>query len=323
MEKISVIVPVYNVEKYIHKCVDSILNQTYQNIEVILVDDGSPDACGSICDEYAKNDSRVIVVHKENGGLSDARNAGLDIATGEYIAFVDSDDWIEPDAYEYLIKNAIRYKVKMAVGGVKVFDEKYNKYRKNYDIIEIEEKVLGKEEYIKNVFCSIWAAWDKIYHKSIFDLIRFPKGEFNEDEAIMLDQIEYCDTIFLSNKPIYVHYVRASESITAAEFNIKKIAWYEHSKANLDYIARKHPKLREYAEIRYFTSLLWCLNNMTRDKKIYKKQILRLRNILRNQIKNLFSNRYISKKEKCRAALIAYNYSIYILLVRIFRKKYT
>lgn len=104
--KVSIVVPIYNVEKYLHKCVDSIIGQTYHNLEIILVDDGSPDNCPAICDEYQKKDSRVRVIHKPNGGLSDARNAGLDIATGEYISFVDSDDWIECDTIEKMLNLA-------------------------------------------------------------------------------------------------------------------------------------------------------------------------------------------------------------------------
>ena len=102
-ELISVIVPIYNVEKYIKKCIDSIINQTYKNLEIILVNDGSPDECGKICDEYERIDSRIVVIHKENGGLSDARNAGLKVMHGKYVAFVDSDDWIEPEMYLSLI----------------------------------------------------------------------------------------------------------------------------------------------------------------------------------------------------------------------------
>lgn len=101
--KISIIVPVYKVEPYLRKCLDSIIAQTYTNLEIILVNDGSPDNCGAICDEYAAKDTRIIVIHKENGGVSSARNMGLDVATGEYIGYVDSDDWIEPDMYEYLL----------------------------------------------------------------------------------------------------------------------------------------------------------------------------------------------------------------------------
>ena len=107
--KISVVVPVYNVEEYLDQCVESLVGQTYKNLEVILVDDGSPDNCPAMCDEWAERDNRIKVIHKENGGVSSARNAALDIASGDYIGFVDSDDWIEPDMYEILIKNAKKY----------------------------------------------------------------------------------------------------------------------------------------------------------------------------------------------------------------------
>lgn len=111
---ISVIVPVYNVESYIHRCIDSILNQTYVNLEIILVDDGSPDNCGQICDEYAQKDNRIIVIHQSNGGLSVARNAGLNKCTGKYIGFVDSDDCIHPEMYERLYKDICKYQVRLA-----------------------------------------------------------------------------------------------------------------------------------------------------------------------------------------------------------------
>lgn len=114
---ISVIVPIYKVEQYLRQCVDSILNQTHRALEVILVDDGSPDGSGKICDEYAARDSRVRVIHKENGGLSDARNAGIDIARGDYIAFVDSDDWLEPDTYESMLAAMEKYQAKLVCAG--------------------------------------------------------------------------------------------------------------------------------------------------------------------------------------------------------------
>ena len=118
MPKISVIVPVYKVEKYIHKCVDSILNQTFSDIEVILVDDGTPDRCGEICDAYGEQDSRVKVIHKENGGLSDARNAGMPHASGEYIIFIDSDDYIESDMLEYMYTRLTEAGADMATCGL-------------------------------------------------------------------------------------------------------------------------------------------------------------------------------------------------------------
>ena len=113
--RISVIVPIYKTQKHLHKCVDSILAQTHRNLEVILVDDGSPDESGAICDDYAKKDSRIRVIHKPNGGLSDARNAGLEICTGEYIGFVDSDDWVGPTMYEVLLSHLLRFDADMSV----------------------------------------------------------------------------------------------------------------------------------------------------------------------------------------------------------------
>ena len=114
---ISVIVPVYKVEEFLPKCVASIRGQTYENLEIILVDDGSPDGCGAMCDGYAREDARIKVIHKKNGGLSDARNAGIDIARGEYIGFVDSDDWSEPEMYETLLTTALKENVKLVCGG--------------------------------------------------------------------------------------------------------------------------------------------------------------------------------------------------------------
>lgn len=120
---ISVIVPIYNVESYLKKCVDSILNQTYTNLEIIMVDDGSPDGCPAICDEYAVKDGRIRVIHKENGGVSSARNAGMAAAAGDYIGFTDSDDWIEPDMFERLVGNALKYKTDISVCGTFVGPE--------------------------------------------------------------------------------------------------------------------------------------------------------------------------------------------------------
>ena len=116
-EKISVIVPIYKTEQFLSKCIDSIINQTYKNLEIILVDDGSPDNCPKICDEYAKRDNRIKVIHKENGGLSSARNAGIEIATGDFSAFVDSDDWIDSDMYESLVKLSDEYNADIAECG--------------------------------------------------------------------------------------------------------------------------------------------------------------------------------------------------------------
>ena len=131
---ISVIVPVYNVAAYLDRCVKSIVNQTYADLEIILVDDGSPDQCGTMCDNWAMKDKRIKVVHKENGGLSDARNAGIEVASGDYIGFVDSDDWIEPDMYQDLLEAVEREGAELAVTGInRTYDNEFSRIQYAWD----------------------------------------------------------------------------------------------------------------------------------------------------------------------------------------------
>ena len=158
---ISVIVPVYNVEKYLGKCVDSILAQTYENLEIILVEDGTRDGCGAICDAYAAKDPRVRVIHKENGGLSSARNAGMDIARGEYFGFVDSDDWIEPETYETLLNLAEKYNADLVSGSR--YDVAEPTGERTLGLHHEKEECISAMEMLGRVF--VWdgcdsAAWD-------------------------------------------------------------------------------------------------------------------------------------------------------------------
>ena len=187
-DKISVIVPVYKVEKYLSQCVDSIITQTYQNLEIILVDDGSPDHCPDICDEYAKKDGRIKVIHKENGGLSSARNAGIDIATGDYIAFVDSDDFLSPTIYKSLYDAIIASHKDIAICGINRVDEDSH-FKGIY--WRRESLNLSQEEIIQQLFrkdnVGIVVAWNKLYKRSMFDGIRYPVGLIHEDEYVIYD----------------------------------------------------------------------------------------------------------------------------------------
>ena len=180
---ISIIVPVYNVEKYIKKCIDSIINQTYKNLEIILVDDGSPDNCGKICDEYAEKDKRIKVIHKENGGLSDARNAGIKIARGCYIGFVDSDDWIDKNMYEKLYKTLKEKDADIACCKLIRYKNTIEKISKKFDgrIVEYDQR-----QYIKKFFkidsqeC-VYYAWNKLYKRQVIDKEQYPIGLTSED----------------------------------------------------------------------------------------------------------------------------------------------
>ena len=180
---ISVIVPCYNVEEYLPKCIESILNQTYRNLEILLVDDGSPDNCGRICDEYAAKDSRIRIIHKKNGGLSDARNAALDVMTGEYVTFIDSDDYVSDDYVEYLYKIIKESGVKLSVSSYQTFvDDSSAEICTNnplfVKIVHTNDALTGM--FYQQIFDT--SAWAKMYHRSLFsDGIRYPKGWLYED----------------------------------------------------------------------------------------------------------------------------------------------
>lgn len=218
---ISIIVPVYRVEKYLKKCVDSLINQTYKNLEIILVDDGSPDNCPIVCDTYAKIDSRIVVIHKENGGLSDARNAGLDIASGEYIGFVDSDDYISPDMYEALLRGLTEDNSDIACCNYLQVNEEGTAYKDQE--LPIKDECLdsrGAYELLIKYGGYYAVAWNKLYRRQIWETIRYPKGRKYEDMFVICALIEQCAKISHVNSPLY-YYVRREGSITSEERSIK------------------------------------------------------------------------------------------------------
>ena len=220
---ISIIVPCYNVEQYLPKCIDSILCQTYRNLEVWLVDDGSPDRCGEICDEYAKKDSRVKVIHKENGGLSDARNAALDVFQGEWVTCVDSDDFITPDYIETLYGLCVKYNCKMSVADWYIFPMGTNPVMPKRTVHEYK---FGKDEALTAMFNQRHfdvSACIKLYHRSLFEGVRYPKGMLFEDLQTTFKLMLKCDSgVAYSNKMIY-YYMFRPNSIEGEKFSEKKM----------------------------------------------------------------------------------------------------
>ena len=219
---ISVIVPVYKVEKYLDKCVDTILSQTYSDLEIFLVDDGSPDNCGQMCDEFARKDARVKVIHKKNGGLADARNVAIDMASGEWIICVDSDDYVENDYVETLYHLVKKYNCLIACSRFRyVYENKVNSSLEE----PYFETVYDKWDALKSLFLQqeiYTGAWGKIYHKSLFASgIRYPYGLIYEDlpttYRLMLksEKIAYC------NKRTYNYLLRPT-SLEGSSFNPKK-----------------------------------------------------------------------------------------------------
>lgn len=299
--KISVIVPVYKVEAYLHRCVDSILAQTYKNLEIILVDDGSPDNCPAVCDEYAMKDPRIQVIHKKNGGLSDARNAGLEIATGDWLSFIDSDDHIEPDMYETLLQNAKKYDAQISVGGVNdelVDDDQTTVFKTTFDG-QVNEECLSPIDAMKRHLAGSWAAWDKIYEKQIFDGIRYPVGEINEDEPIMLLLLDRCQRIVYTNRVFY-HYIHRPESITSTSFHVKKLAWVKHCDQNLAWIQANHPELEPLAAARYRGSILWALREIALSSDEFPAEIKALRRALKENARAFSAAPFSSRGEQMR-----------------------
>lgn len=203
---ISVIVPVYNIEAYLPECIESILKQTYTNLEIILVDDGSTDSSGQICDTFEKKDSRVVVIHKKNGGLSDARNAGLQIVKGKYIAFVDGDDFIDPHMYEYLYESIIKNQADVAYGVTQRMVRQYYENEPNG-----EESILENEQILNAYICGeqqphiLKAAWDKLYTKEIIGETRFIKGIHGEDGPFNLEVLGKSKKCVFVGKIVYYY----------------------------------------------------------------------------------------------------------------------
>ena len=211
---ISIIVPVYKVEKYLDCCVESILVQTYQNIEVILVDDGSPDDSGAMCDVWAQRDPRVRVIHKQNGGASSARNAGLDVAKGEYIGFVDSDDYIDKEMYSCMMKALENTHVKIACCKSMVVGEQDAKvFQGKEDSFTV--KVFNTEETLDEIFAFRMGTsfWRRLFHASVFEGIRFPEGEINEEYPLLIPiAVKAEGTVFVER--VLYYYRDRSDSVT-------------------------------------------------------------------------------------------------------------
>ncbi|MBQ2116697.1 MAG: glycosyltransferase family 2 protein [Lachnospiraceae bacterium] len=224
---ISVVVAVYNIEKYIGECVDSILAQSYKELEIILVDDGSRDSSGKLCDEYAAKDNRIHVIHKVNGGLSDARNKGTEYAHGKYIFVLDGDDYIEPDTIRVMHDKITKENADLCFCGINLVDENH-KLIENPDIAKenLDEIILDKEDMFEKITVSpCWyyvVAWNKLYKSEILKKVQYQKGKLHEDEFAIHDIINQCER-FCVVKDKFYNYVQRGQSIMHKEYKVQRL----------------------------------------------------------------------------------------------------
>ena len=277
MEKlISIVVPIYNTAKYLPKCIESLINQSYKNIEIILVDDGSTDECGNICDEYKRKDNRIKVFHKKNEGVSAARNDGILMATGEYITFVDSDDSITYDYCERMLETMIKNTAQIVICSLFLFKEGEN--------IQIKEKELkverfNSEEAILNLFKKRYfnGAGGKMFCKYLFDDIKFPVGRIYEDAAVMYKLYRAANFVVETNQEYYLYLKQREGSITTVKYDyVRQNNDYLLVTERYDYLIREFPNINQEITSSYIRDIIKVTQSsyLTKDETLMNSKLL-------------------------------------------------
>jgi glycosyltransferase involved in cell wall biosynthesis len=261
---ISVIVPVYNAEKYLTKCIESILGQTYPNIELLLINDGSTDGSPAICDEYALKDKRVKVIHKKNEGVSSARNMGLELAQGDFISFVDADDWLERDAIERIVESIQKYDCDAVIFEYKVVDENNLKQHKNHAHLQ---GVMSAE---KAVECTISPVsrfvWSKVLSRKILEGIKFDNSiHFGEDTLFACEALSNAKSVYYMAEPVY-NYYQSSDSATRMDFNPRLFSGVTAYKKLVEFTQLKYPAIVDVAQSAYKNLVVNVLKILMRNK---------------------------------------------------------
>lgn len=305
---ISVVLPVYNVEKYLKKCVDSVCAQTYTNLEIILVDDGSKDGSGVLCDKLAEEDKRIRVVHKENGGLSDARNAGTEVATGEYITFIDSDDVVKDTYVEYLYGLIVKYNCKMSSAALIVSHE-------NGKDIEIgnggDEKLSAERCLERMLYHDVidTTGCCKLYSIDMAKKILFPKGKLFEDIGTTYRFFIESGEIACGYESQYYYMIR-SNSIVTSSFNMKKLDMLTMTDKMAKDVYEKYPSLKDALIRRRVYARFSTLNQMQNDKEHVdtRKEII---NFIKKYRKDIMKNPKAPKRDKIAMMLLCLGYPVY------------
>ncbi len=295
-ELITIVVPVYNVDQYLDKCVNSIVNQTYTNLEIILIDDGSTDNSGKLCDEWEKRDYRIQVIHQENSGLSEARNVGIENSNGNYIAFVDSDDFVKNDMYEILLKNLKEYNADVSFCSSFAFSDENEicKFQQGEEVIEYYEQNDVFKQLFSNRIGDLVVAWNKLYAKKVFkNNLKFPKGKIHEDVFFVHRMLGNVNSIIYTNRALY--YYRMRQGSLSNTFNIKKLDEIEGMYDRMIFFKQERFKNTPYplmSFLAYNDKLIryYCCLKSYNKKNIYDSHI--------KQIKEKFDVNYDKLMQK-------------------------
>ena len=317
MELVSVIVPVYNMEQYLEKCIDSIINQTYKNLEIILIDDGSEDSSGQICDRYAARDKRIKVIHQENHGLAASRNIGISVSSGEFIMFVDSDDYIDAETVQLLYEQSKKYCADISICGFKYTDKNGKIW--DSEPVTINEGIVSKRDFWEHFYSDTRifyvTLWAKLFRRSVWNGVTLPPGKLHEDEFAVYHLIENANTIAVSKKPMY-YYVQSDSSIIRAKFTVKNLDAAEAMLLRCGFFTEK--KEFDLAE----KSLAMAMYNITRGLELLKEpsesdkeRICVLKKDFRMRYRKLlFKNTDLMSKIKC--GIFALNGNLFMKLKR-------
>ena len=317
---VSIIVPVYNVETYIEKCIRSVLNQTLHEIEIILVDDGSTDQSGKICDKYSM-DSKVRVLHKRNGGLSDARNAGVQLAKAPYIGFVDSDDYVEPDMFETLYRNIISEHADVSFCGI--YDCYASGMKPAY--IQTEGKyVVDNEKAIQYVLegkLASVSAVNKLYKKELLLQTPFPIGKTSEDAHVIIPLLMQTSVVVIDMAPKY-YYIHRKGTITTRSFKPSDLSIIEAYDNNRKLISQRYPHLLEAANFRYYWSLFYILDKMLNTKSFGAEgEYKAILETIRKNYLNIIKNHLVGKARKIAVSGLLISPRIYNAFLKMYAKK--
>lgn len=313
---VSVIIPVYKTEKYLEKCVRSVMGQTYRNLEIILVDDGSPDRCPELCDNFADEDERVIVIHKENGGLSDARNKGITSSTGDFIFFLDSDDYISEKAIEILLSRSIKCNADIVCGDYYSVDDT----GKTIDMgLGCPDITLSTDEAIDYFAMKSWGAWGKLYKSEIHKTVQFPFGKIHEDEAIMFHLLFRCKTIALVSEKIYF-YLQRKGSITSIGYSKRKMDWFWAWEKNTELLIEVKSGSLDKCISKTWDVALYNIGNLIGSED-NRQELDQLSAFSKKNWRKIVFNKYVKFTKKIRLLLflISNHININCLYCRFYR----